>query len=80
MGQAWIERSNTSYFRSELEVLLRQLELPDGGNLMSRDMVRAVRVEADAMRFVPEAPSPEMARMMEPLRAAGAPPEVFWAR
>lgn len=59
-----------SDFRSELEARLRQLELPDGGNLVSRDMVRALEVETGEVRFVIEAPSPEMARMMEPLRAA----------
>ncbi|HCI99800.1 MAG TPA: sodium:proton antiporter [Sulfitobacter sp.] len=59
-----------SDFRSELEARLRHLELPDGGDLMSRDMVRALEVEAGEVRFVIEAPSPEMARMMEPLRAA----------
>ncbi|SEL08898.1 ATP-binding protein involved in chromosome partitioning [Roseovarius azorensis] len=56
--------------RSEVEARLAQLELPDGGNLVSRDMVRALTIEGADVRFVIEAPSPEMARMMEPLRAA----------
>ena len=56
--------------RAQIEAQLEQLELPDGGNLVSRDMVRAVSVEGGQVRFVIEAPSPEMARQMEPLRAA----------
>ncbi|MBR9841300.1 MAG: Mrp/NBP35 family ATP-binding protein [Rhodobacteraceae bacterium] len=49
---------------------LARLELPGGGDLISRDMIRALSVDGDAVRFVIEAPSPEMARQMEPLRAA----------
>ncbi|MFW2542019.1 Mrp/NBP35 family ATP-binding protein [Primorskyibacter sp. 2E107] len=49
---------------------LERLELPDGGNLISRDMIRALREETGAVRFVIEAPSPEIARLMEPLRQA----------
>lgn len=56
--------------RRELEARLDELELPDGGSLMSRDMVRALVVEGGEVRFVIEAPTPEMARMMEPVRAA----------
>ena len=49
---------------------LSRLELPDGGNLVSRDMIRALSVDSSEVRFVIEAPSPDMARQMEPLRAA----------
>lgn len=56
--------------KSEIEARIAQLELPDGGNLMSRDMIRALSVDGASVRFVIEAPSPEMARQMEPLRAA----------
>ncbi len=49
---------------------LAQLELPDGGNMISRDMIRALTVESGNVRFVIEAPSPEIARLMEPLRKA----------
>ncbi|WP_297772486.1 Mrp/NBP35 family ATP-binding protein [uncultured Roseovarius sp.] len=59
-----------SDIRAQLENRLTLLELPDGGNLVSRDMVRALVVEGDEVRFVIEAPSPEAARLMEPLRAA----------
>ena len=56
--------------RSDIEAELKRLELPDGGNLMSRDMVRALTVDGDEVRFVIEAPSPELAQKMEPLRSA----------
>ncbi|SMX43843.1 Mrp/NBP35 family ATP-binding protein [Maliponia aquimaris] len=56
--------------KSEVEAVLARLELPDGGNLISRDMIRALRVEAGAVRFVIEAPSADMAQRMEPLRQA----------
>jgi ATP-binding protein involved in chromosome partitioning len=49
---------------------LASLALPDGGDLVSRDMIRALRVENGAARFVIEAPSAEIARQMEPLRKA----------
>ncbi|WP_136442656.1 Mrp/NBP35 family ATP-binding protein [Pacificoceanicola onchidii] len=50
--------------------VLEQFELPDGGNLISRDMIRALRIEDGVVRFVIEAPTPEIARLMEPLRKA----------
>ena len=52
-----------------LEALAR-LALPDGGDLVARDMIRALQVEDGHVRFVIEAPSPEIARQMEPLRRA----------
>ena len=56
--------------RSDIENALARLALPDGGTLVSRDMLRALTVEGGAVRFVIEAPSPEIARQMEPLRQA----------
>ncbi|MFU8882980.1 MAG: Mrp/NBP35 family ATP-binding protein [Rhodobacterales bacterium] len=59
-----------SVTREMIEQTLRQLALPDGGDLISRDMVRALTVSEGAVRFVIEAPSPAIARQMEPLRVA----------
>ncbi|SEQ30842.1 Mrp/NBP35 family ATP-binding protein [Thalassovita taeanensis] len=56
--------------REAVEQALAQIGMPDGGDLISRDMVRALNVEDGAVRFVIEAPSPAVARQMEPLRAA----------
>jgi ATP-binding protein involved in chromosome partitioning len=49
---------------------LARLALPDGGDPVSRDMVRALSVEGGAVRFVLEAESPGLAARMEPLRRA----------
>ncbi|MFX0546086.1 P-loop NTPase [Roseovarius sp. S1116L3] len=56
--------------RSEIEAQLDRIQLPDGGTLMSRDWVRALSVEGGEVRFVLEAPSPEIARQSENVRAA----------
>ncbi len=57
---------------SEQQVIaaIESLGLPDGGNLVSRDMIRALSVENGQVRFVIEAPTPELARRMEGLRQA----------
>ncbi|PWK60527.1 Mrp/NBP35 family ATP-binding protein [Roseicyclus mahoneyensis] len=49
---------------------LRGLTLPDGGDVVSRDMVRALRVDGGKVSFVLEAESPELAARMEPVRLA----------
>ncbi|QYX56932.1 Mrp/NBP35 family ATP-binding protein [Roseovarius sp. SCSIO 43702] len=55
--------------KERIEAELSRLELPDGGDVVSRDMVRALSIEDGQVRFVIEAPSPEMAQQMETLRA-----------
>lgn len=47
---------------------LKSLSFPDGSDVISRDLVRALTVDGDAVRFVIEAPSPEAAKAMEKLR------------
>ncbi|MFV2038085.1 MAG: iron-sulfur cluster assembly protein, partial [Paracoccaceae bacterium] len=54
----------------EILQILAGIMLPDGGDLVSRDMVRALSVNGDKVRFVIEAESPEMAGRLEPVRAA----------
>ncbi|MEO0378666.1 MAG: Mrp/NBP35 family ATP-binding protein [Pseudomonadota bacterium] len=49
---------------------LRRIEMPDGGDLVSRDLIRAVQVQDTSVQFIIEAPSPELAARMEPVRAA----------
>lgn len=49
---------------------LRAVAMPDGGDVVSRDLVRALVVEGGTVRFVLEAPSADIARTMEPVRAA----------
>lgn len=48
---------------------LRKIGLPDGGDLVSRDMIRAVQVQDGKVSFIIEAPSPEMAQQMSGLRS-----------
>ena len=50
---------------------LQNLAFADGGNLVSRDMIRALSIDNGTVKFVIEAPSPEMARKMEPMRSGG---------
>ena len=62
--------------RSDIEAQLDKIALPDGGSLMSRDWVRALSVEGGEVRFVIEAPSPEIARQIEGVRAAAERPVI----
>lgn len=59
-----------SITKAEVESALSRVMLPDGKNLLAHDLVRALTVEGDQVRFVIEAPSAEVAKQMEPLRAA----------
>ncbi|WP_350314389.1 iron-sulfur cluster assembly protein, partial [Planktomarina temperata] len=56
--------------RSDILAALARLQLPDGGDLVSRDFIRAVVVEGEAVRFVIEAPTPEVAHKLADIRAA----------
>lgn len=49
---------------------LRTIGLPDGGDLVSRDMIRALQVSGGVVRFVIEAPDAATASRMEPVRQA----------
>jgi len=49
---------------------LSGVALPGGGDLASRDLIRALAVEGGAVRFVIEAESPEAARALGPVQAA----------
>ncbi|WP_297341260.1 Mrp/NBP35 family ATP-binding protein [Pseudophaeobacter sp.] len=66
-----------SVTQKRVEEALERLALPDGGTLISRDMIRALTLEGGAaadgqtkVSFVIEAPSPAIAQHMEPLRRA----------
>ena len=49
---------------------LKRVALPDGGDLISRDLIRAIQIDGSAVRFVIEAPTPEAAQAMGPVREA----------
>ncbi|KIT16833.1 Mrp/NBP35 family ATP-binding protein [Jannaschia aquimarina] len=54
----------------DVRATLSRIATPDGGNLIADDMIRALRIEGERVSFIIEAPSAEVARLMEPLRAA----------
>ncbi|MCI2397982.1 Mrp/NBP35 family ATP-binding protein [Aliiroseovarius subalbicans] len=56
--------------RDTIMGVLSTIALPDGGDLASRDMVRAINIDAGTVSFVIEAESPEMAGQIEPQRRA----------
>jgi ATP-binding protein involved in chromosome partitioning len=66
-----------SVTQEQVKEALARLVLPDGGSLISRDMIRALNLQPmeeggpqTKVSFVIEAPSPEIAQHMEPLRRA----------
>ena len=56
--------------REQVLEALRTLTLPNGEDLVSRDLVRALTIDENTVRFVIEAESPEVARQMEGVRRA----------
>ena len=56
--------------KSDVEAALARVSLPDGRSLMEHDLVRALNVEGDKVRFVIEAPNADVAKAMGPLRDA----------
>ncbi|MDO8883289.1 P-loop NTPase, partial [Pseudotabrizicola sp.] len=55
--------------RDDVMAALAGIRLPGGGDLVSRDMVRAVTIEESTVRFVIEAATPDEARLIAPLQA-----------
>lgn len=55
--------------RDNVMKALKTLSLPDGGDLVSNDLIRALHIEGGEVRFVIEV-APEAAQKMEPIRAA----------
>ena len=59
-----------SVTRDAVVATLSRISLPDGGDLVSRDLVRALSVEGGTVRFVIEAPDADAARRLAPVREA----------
>lgn len=55
---------------ADVKRVLAGISCPGGGDLVSRDLVRALGVEGDMVRFVIEAATPEEARALGPVQAA----------
>jgi ATP-binding protein involved in chromosome partitioning len=64
------EKRSMPVTRENVIEALSRLALPDGGDPVSRDMVRALVVEEGSVRFVLEAADPDAARALEPVRVA----------
>ena len=56
--------------REDIMATLGAIPVADGGNLVSRDLIRALMIDEGQVRFVIEAATPDLARAMEPARAA----------
>ncbi|TYB80981.1 Mrp/NBP35 family ATP-binding protein [Maritimibacter fusiformis] len=56
--------------RDNILSALATVALPDGGDLASRDMIRALTIDGGSISFVIEAPSADLAARMEPQRKA----------
>ncbi len=48
---------------------LGRIEIPGGGDLVSRDLIRALQIDGETVRFVIEAESADAARMLEAARS-----------
>lgn len=59
-----------SVTKSEIESALARIALPDGQSLIDHDMIRALSIDGGSVRFVIEAPSPEVAKQMSAIRDA----------
>jgi ATP-binding protein involved in chromosome partitioning len=60
---------NTQLNRDVILDRLKSVPVPGGGDLVSRDLVRAVQIEGGAVRFVIEAADADTARSLEGARA-----------
>jgi ATP-binding protein involved in chromosome partitioning len=56
--------------REQVEQALTQIEVPGGGTLMTRDLVRAMRVESGEVSFVIEVPNAQAAQALSAVRDA----------
>lgn len=56
--------------KAEVETALSRVALPDGQSLLAHDLIRAITIDGGNVRFVIEAPTPEMAQKMGALREA----------
>lgn len=54
--------------RADVERVLASVPLPGGGDLVSRDLIRALRVEGGQVAFVIEAATPDEARVLAPVQ------------
>jgi len=68
--KASVKGAQMAVTKEQVESELARVLLPDGRSLMAHDMVRALMIEGDVVRFVIEAPNAETAKAMGPIRDA----------
>jgi ATP-binding protein involved in chromosome partitioning len=56
--------------REDVLAVLSRIPTPGGGDLVGRDLIRALVIEGGTVRFVIEAPSPDEARTLGPVHQA----------
>ena len=56
--------------REDVMATLGTIAVADGGTLVSRDLIRALMIDAGEVRFVIEAATPDQARALDPARGA----------
>jgi ATP-binding protein involved in chromosome partitioning len=56
--------------KQHISHILSKIEIPGGGNLIQSDLIRALTVDGDQVRFVIEAKDTDQARALEPARQA----------
>ncbi|MEO9897929.1 MAG: Mrp/NBP35 family ATP-binding protein [Paracoccaceae bacterium] len=49
---------------------LANVSLPNGSDIVTQDLIRAIRIDSGQVNFVIEAPTPEVAAQLEPVRQA----------
>ncbi|MEO9820897.1 MAG: Mrp/NBP35 family ATP-binding protein [Paracoccaceae bacterium] len=49
---------------------LANVSLPNGSDIVAQDLIRAIRIDSGQVNFVIEAPTPEVAAQLEPVRQA----------
>ena len=54
--------------KDEVLAAIARVELPGGGDFISRDLIRAVTIDADTVRFVIETATPDEARTLSPFQ------------
>jgi ATP-binding protein involved in chromosome partitioning len=59
-----------AFDQTTVQQILSRIAIPGGGDLISRDLVRALTVDGAVVRFVIEAATPEDARALAPVQAA----------
>jgi ATP-binding protein involved in chromosome partitioning len=70
LRKSYAGKESMDLTRETVLAVLAKISTPDGGTLVSRDLVRALVIEGGQIRFVIEAATPDEARVLGPAQAA----------